>query len=413
MGPTREPLLWWKENEVDFGDFAKALRRGAEEMTFSFGFTDPDATQWQVKSSLCSAPQSSRVHRVELQQGEARFTLTFGDDGMPGRMTGSYFGDSFTEGAEEFLPRLPIDPSKLFAVPSEPESPTKLLEMTEDMFHGNTELERRRGIVLALPWDDDDGVIESLESRSLGQKFHWEVSQLKQQPERILAIRRARFCWWALERLRQAELLVEEMARRSVYMGPFRAVPSRGYRPSGSAVEQIDSRGGNLALFLVALSPQERQALNDYLARSLGFRVHTKVSGAQWELQVELADGATFELPDVGFGYSQVLPVAVQLWASSQVLSTSRSKERVATIVIEQPELHLHPHQQVLIARALGACAALDQGPVQIVETHSDHLVGGRHADRARQAGSGASRCALHGGSFRRRDARANCELRR
>lgn len=379
-GPIREPVLWWTENEVDFGDFKKALRRGAEEMTFTFGFTDPGATRWQVFSSLRATDVGSRVHRVELRQDDARFTLIFRDSGAIGRIEGSFDGDTFAadnDDTSHLLPAFVAEPSLLFGIPDEPEDPGLVMAMLESIFNevgiGRSHIRR---FARSLPWQADTSLLESLEGQWHSAKYEQSLEALKHNASQTRAIREARFCWWAIERLRQAEALIEELARRSAYLGPFRAVPARGYRPSGSAVEQVDSRGGNLALFLVALTDAERRNLNEYLARTLGFRVFTRPSGGQWELQVELAAGEVYDLLDVGFGYSQVLPVAVQLWASGQVLSTSRTKERVATLVIEQPELHLHPHQQVLVARALAACASADQGPVQIVETHSDHLIG-------------------------------------
>ncbi len=380
-GPIREPVLWWTENEVDFGDFKKALRRGAEEMTFTFGFTDPDATRWQVCSSLRATDVGGRVHRVELRQNDARFTLIFRDSGAIGRIEGSFDGDTFAadnEDTSRLLPAFVTEPSRLFGIPDDPEDPGTVMAMLGSAFNEVGTGSYIRRLARSLRWQTDATLLESFEGHpfSANLLYRQSVEALKNNASQIRAIREARFCWWAIERLRQAEALVEELARRSAYLGPFRAVPARGYRPSGSAVEQVDSRGGNLALFLVALTDAERRNLNEYLARTLGFRVFTRPSGGQWELQVELAAGEVYDLLDVGFGYSQVLPVAVQLWASGQVLSTSRTKERVATLVIEQPELHLHPHQQVLVARALAACASADQGPVQIVETHSDHLIG-------------------------------------
>jgi predicted ATPase len=172
-----------------------------------------------------------------------------------------------------------------------------------------------------------------------------------------------------------AERLIDRLAMRTAYLGPFRAVPERLYRQQSVAIEQLDTRGANLAMFIAALNATERTALNDFLHRSLSFRVHIEQSKGQYELRIEL-DGQTYNLLDVGFGYSQVLPVAVQLWAAGeQKLSTSRTSDRIAVMVVEQPELHLHPHHQVLVARAMATSAMTDHGPMQIIETHSDHLV--------------------------------------
>ncbi|MBK9369640.1 MAG: AAA family ATPase [Deltaproteobacteria bacterium] len=48
----------------------------------------------------------------------------------------------------------------------------------------------------------------------------------------------------------------------------------------------------------------------------------------------------------------------------------------MSAFVVEQPELHLHPHHQVLLARAFAGAAMEERGPMLIVETHSDHLIG-------------------------------------
>lgn len=127
-------------------------------------------------------------------------------------------------------------------------------------------------------------------------------------------------------------------------------------------------------MFIAALTDDERRDLNDFLAKSLQFEVSVETSRAQYELKIQL-DGQRYNLLDVGFGYSQVLPVALQIWAGGRVLTHSRLRQPLATIVVEQPELHLHPHHQTLVARVLAASAMEAEGPMQVIETHSDHIV--------------------------------------
>jgi hypothetical protein len=102
----------------------------------------------------------------------------------------------------------------------------------------------------------------------------------------------------------------------------------------------------------------------------LSWKVRSKlVTAAQFELSVgRLAEpqkgGANdlVDLADVGFGVSQVLPVLVALAAASPG----------QLVLIEQPELHLHPRAQWALG-ALLAEAAL-ASVVVVVETHS-HLL--------------------------------------
>ncbi len=69
------------------------------------------------------------------------------------------------------------------------------------------------------------------------------------------------------------------------------------------------------------------------------------------------------DLTSVGFGTSQILPIIVQ------GLLTPPG----GTFIVEQPEVHLHPHLQSLLANFF---VALHMAGVQsIVETHSENLV--------------------------------------
>jgi predicted ATPase len=69
------------------------------------------------------------------------------------------------------------------------------------------------------------------------------------------------------------------------------------------------------------------------------------------------------DLTQVGVGVSQLLPVLVQL-----LIAPAKS-----TIVLEQPELHLHPAVQAKLADLLLACTR--PGRQIVCETHSEYLV--------------------------------------
>ncbi len=68
-------------------------------------------------------------------------------------------------------------------------------------------------------------------------------------------------------------------------------------------------------------------------------------------------------ISDVGYGISQVLPIIVQSLASHN-----------KTIIIEQPELHIHPALQSEIGDII-IDSALKNNNTFIVETHSEHLL--------------------------------------
>lgn len=68
-------------------------------------------------------------------------------------------------------------------------------------------------------------------------------------------------------------------------------------------------------------------------------------------------------ISDVGFGVSQVLPVILEA-------ITMKNEQ---TLVLEQPEIHLHPKMQMRMADLLIKIAMNNRNI--IVETHSDHII--------------------------------------
>lgn len=97
------------------------------------------------------------------------------------------------------------------------------------------------------------------------------------------------------------------------------------------------------------------------LANAVDVKEHPSQPGLH--LTVQLRPGEPFrELPDVGFGISQVLPVIVQ----------GLLVEKGGVFVVEQPESQLHPRPQGNLADFL-LCLALS-GRQVLVETHSEYL---------------------------------------
>lgn len=83
-------------------------------------------------------------------------------------------------------------------------------------------------------------------------------------------------------------------------------------------------------------------------------------------LGLRTSEDTDFHRPiHVGFGLTQILPIIIA--------ALSASKEDI--LLIENPEVHLHPAGQALMGRFL---ANVSQAGVQvIVETHSDHVLNG------------------------------------
>jgi predicted ATPase len=83
-------------------------------------------------------------------------------------------------------------------------------------------------------------------------------------------------------------------------------------------------------------------------------------------LGLRTSDESEFHRPiHVGFGFTQVLPIIVAAMFASEG----------DVLVIENPEVHLHPRGQALMGEFLAKVAAA--GVQVIIETHSDHVLNG------------------------------------
>jgi hypothetical protein len=163
------------------------------------------------------------------------------------------------------------------------------------------------------------------------------------------------------------------------YLKPLRATAERYYRRLDLSVSEIDPDGSNLAMFLDSLPAQQLTKFRDWSKTYLSIDAYPKREGDQVMVMAQgKNDGQAFNIADMGFGISQVLPIAAQLWATT--LSQSQ-KQNSSIVVLEQPELHLHPDSQARLAdvfagtiRAQGDRPASER-PSILIETHSQHLV--------------------------------------
>lgn len=170
-----------------------------------------------------------------------------------------------------------------------------------------------------------------------------------------------------------------EFAASIHYARPVRAAPARLHRSHEQAVEQLDPAGANLAMFLARLEPARRDEFSRWAHEHLGFHVRLRDEG-QWNVEVQIEEeGRSFNLVDMGYGYSQLLPVLLQCWSSATGIAPDPVRRPPSFLAIEQPELHLHPAHQARLADVfVGASRAVAKSGGQLrllVETHSDTLI--------------------------------------
>jgi len=176
------------------------------------------------------------------------------------------------------------------------------------------------------------------------------------------------------------------------YLGPLRHEAERVYRWSGSDPDSVGYRGEHAVPAMLAAQERrlnlkakhhrkkfaeiivdelEKMGLADSLnVRLLSaeqqlyeVKVATKYSQGRGNLRGD-------SLPDVGVGVAQVLPVLVQCFYAP----------RGSIIIMEQPEIHLHPSAQSALADVMiDAIHSRENGADRniqlIIETHSEHFL--------------------------------------
>ena len=179
------------------------------------------------------------------------------------------------------------------------------------------------------------------------------------------------------------ELGYEELMDSICYLGPLRDYPQREYHWGGSSPEDVGQRGERTMDAILAATRDEEM-------RSLGYRMRKRpfqAMIAHWLKELglihefrleEIAEGTNLyramvrtnrwsvptALTDVGFGVSQVLPALVLLYYVPEG----------STVLMEQPEIHLHPAVQSKLADVMLKVAYTRDVQI-IVESHSEHLM--------------------------------------
>jgi predicted ATPase len=167
------------------------------------------------------------------------------------------------------------------------------------------------------------------------------------------------------------------------YLGPLREYPKRSYVWAGESPIDVGRRGELAIPALLAsrakgsiISPGPRRRRRTVEGRVAEWLQHMglidsfvlkpiTVNRKDYELRVTTgSEGAEVYITDVGFGVSQILPVLVLCYYVDEG----------STILLEQPEIHLHPFVQAALADVL--IDVVKNRSVQIiVESHSEHLL--------------------------------------
>lgn len=188
------------------------------------------------------------------------------------------------------------------------------------------------------------------------------------------------------------ELLVDVMRGLSLpfvrHIGPIRAAPERFY----NFERRYESKGSHFAaMWLDMKKPQKARARD--LVKKFGEEsglfddidvksVSSKIDKAPMVVTI-MRGGKEFYIDQVGVGVSQVAPIIVETLFQ-------RGYEKESVLLMQQPELHLHPIAQAALGEFFYDAKA-DKNSY-IMETHSDFLID-RYRYRVRESNSAQDQC--------------------
>lgn len=172
--------------------------------------------------------------------------------------------------------------------------------------------------------------------------------------------------------LEDLSLSIRRELESTVYLGPLRRKPERDYVWNKSKPGEVGSDGHRAIDVLLASALMKGDDQNRIIEGVSKWLVKMKVAdklevkqlgrSTRYELVVH-RDGVEANLRDVGIGISQVLPVLTIAYFAPQG----------STIMLEEPEIHLHPLAQSVLAE-LFVEVSKERNVQFIVETHSEHL---------------------------------------
>jgi predicted ATPase len=175
----------------------------------------------------------------------------------------------------------------------------------------------------------------------------------------------------------------ESQFDRIYYLGPLRRNPDRDYLWGHTIPRDVGTAGEYCIDAILAATDARRsdnfkskgkkipfQELIAHWLKELGLIHSFKIeeiaeNSNRYQVKVRVREHSSeVSLTDVGFGISQILPVITLL----QYVPNG------STVLLEQPEIHLHPLAQAALADVI-INAALHRKVQVVLESHSEHLL--------------------------------------
>jgi predicted ATPase len=397
------PILWYHERYVDFGSLKDAASEWLSEpsVTFQFRLRLPEWAELAIGDpafDIAMTLAGGEVPYVSAYEIRVEGHVIHWDLDSRGRLAclvvnGAVIGPErplSVGGTAHLLPTLHIgeglsvsyqqfefDPYLIHTYRTTGGSLAPLTAALRQLFPPKTNLDVILGVAGLVRLGERKAMLRHLAAHSDVEDFRRKVDALDVGSDCAGGIISASLAYLSPYIIEAADRVLAQLMSRVAYLGPLRVSPERAYRVQNLSTDEVDPDGENLPMFLRSLSPAEAESFAAFTRATLGFETSVRTTGIHAEILVKEPPGRRFvNLVDVGFGYSEVLPLAAVLWATC-LRPKLQGRAPAPIVAIEQPELHLHPAAQAKLARALVDAAAGSGGSRIIVETHSESLING------------------------------------
>lgn len=228
--------------------------------------------------------------------------------------------------------------------------------------------------VLSIPWRGRTDTVEFAFDESFGEDGRLD-SRVFLRTELLRVRRQGAKLELDADWLTEALKTLEPLSRlRTLSIAPIRTKPRRTY---DNVPESYDPEGNHIPLILARVLAEQstsaqRKALLSRLKRfgresalfsDIALRRLGDAPADPFQLMVTVG-GRPTNLLDVGYGVSQVLPLVVEGIISAEE----------GLLLIQQPEVHLHPRAQAALGSLFVELVAKDAKQF-VIETHSDYIV--------------------------------------
>ncbi|MCK6878415.1 MULTISPECIES: DUF3696 domain-containing protein [Enterobacter] len=412
---TTGPILWYGRY-VDFGDFDEIKSNGSENNTINFTFNITVSEQSQSRYShfrhwntplssmdlsvdltVYSKDRKTKTREIVIRHPDfslsiyiddnenAKLTIDSGvvhieKDGLTVRNLGQFVPsiiqkkskeDQILNSNKRYMYGPNIDRAlEIFFL----ESATKIIQ---PHFHSKTDITRITHTLSRLTFLPFRSTKSMLEILFKEQKTF--IKHLQQNADEIAESIYPYILGYNINLI--ADIInrtLSDTFNKIKYIAPLRATSERFYRFQDLQINEIDHTGSNLAMLLNSLKPHEKNKFEEWTKENFDFVVKVKQVGAHFAVTISTNSKDEFNISDMGFGYSQVLPIVTAIWLETE-RRVSNYHSAPITFIIEQPELHLHPSYQYNLAKTFAKVitkARTSNLDLKIIfETHSQNMI--------------------------------------